>query len=150
MSEPASEFRVERDEASAPYFDAARDGTLVVRRCATCGRLFPPAQRECPDGDALSWDPVAGTATLVTWAVDDGTSTAPELANATGDGEVIGIVELTEGPWLNVALPGVDSAELREGLAMRVEFLRARRRRAGARVRAGVICPTAGAAARAV
>ena len=72
---------------------------------------------------ALTWAPVAGTATLVTWAVDDGTSTAPELANATGDGEVIGIVELDEGLWLNTALPGVDAAALRDGLPMRVEFL---------------------------
>jgi uncharacterized OB-fold protein len=116
-------FRVERDEASAPYFDAARDGRLVVRRCASCDRLFPPAQAGCPDGGELSWQEVAGTATLVTWAVDDGTSTAPELANAAGDGEVIGVVELAEGLWLNTALPGVDPAALREGLPMRVDFL---------------------------
>jgi uncharacterized protein len=115
-------FRVERDDASAPYFDAAREGRLVVRSCATCGRLFPPSLRECPDGHALTWEPVEGTATLVTWAVDDGTSTAPELANATGDGEVIGIVELTEGLWLNTALPGVDASALRDGLPMRVDF----------------------------
>jgi uncharacterized OB-fold protein len=117
------DFRIERDEASAPYFDAARVGRLVVRRCAVCGRLFPPNQVECPDGDALTWEPVAGTATLVTWAVDDGTSTAPELADAAGDGEVIGIVELDEGLWLNTALPGVDPADLRDGLPMRVDFL---------------------------
>ena len=40
-----------------------------------------------------------------------------------GDGEVIGIVELAEGPWLNTAVPGVDPAALREGMAMHVEFL---------------------------
>ena len=119
----SAEFRIERDEDSAPYFDAARHGTLVVRRCDTCAQLYVPTQRECPAGHALSWAPVEGTATLVTWAVDDGTSTAPELANAAGDGEVIGIVELTEGPWLNAALPGVDAAALHEGMAMRVEFL---------------------------
>ena len=116
-------FQVARDEASAPYFDAAASGQLVVRSCAACGRLFPPAQVECPSGHALTWAPVSGAATLVTWAVDDGTSTSPELANATGDGEVIGIVELQEGLWLNTALPGVDAAALRDGLPMRVEFL---------------------------
>jgi uncharacterized protein len=116
-------FRVQRDDASAPFFDAARGGRLMVRRCGGCGRLFPPSQGGCPDGGELEWHEVAGTATLVTWAVDDGTSTAPELANAAGDGEVIGIVELTEGLWLNVALPGVDPSALRDGMAMRVEFL---------------------------
>ena len=119
----STNFRVERDETSAEFFDAARDGRLLVRRCPVCGRLFPPSQRECPEGDALDWQPVAGTATLVTWAVDDGTSTAPELADAAADGEVIGIVELTEGPWLNTALPGVDPAALRAGMAMHVDFL---------------------------
>jgi len=116
-------FQVARDEASAPFFDAANDGRLLVRRCAGCGRLFPPAQAGCPDGSELEWHEVAGTATLVTWAVDDGTSTAPELADAAGDGEVIGVVELTEGLWLNAALPGVDPGALRDGMAMRVEFL---------------------------
>jgi uncharacterized OB-fold protein len=116
-------FQVARDEASAPYFDAAASGQLVVRRCEACRRLFPPSQVECPSGHALTWAPVAGTATLVTWAVDDGTSTAPELANATGDGEVIGIVELDEGLWVNTALPGVDALALRDGQAMRVSFV---------------------------
>jgi uncharacterized OB-fold protein len=116
-------FQVARDEASAPYFDAAAAGQLVVRRCAVCAQLFPPAQAECPNGHPLEWTGVSGRATLVTWAVDDGTATAPELANAAGDGEVIGIVELDEGLWLNTALPGVDAAALREGLAMEVAFL---------------------------
>jgi uncharacterized OB-fold protein len=116
-------FQLARDEASAPFFDAAASGQLVVRSCPVCSRLFPPAQVECPSGHALTWVPVSGAATLVTWAVDDGTSTAPELASAAGDGEVIGIVELEEGPWLNTALPGVDAATLRDGQPMRVEFV---------------------------
>ena len=85
--------------------------------------MFPPQQHECPDGSALEWVPAAGTATLVTWSVDHGTGISPELTSATGEGEVIAIVELAEGPWLNVALPGVDPAALREGPPMRVEFL---------------------------
>ena len=118
-----SDLQVARDEGSALFFDAARGGTLVVRHCPVCGRLFPPHQRECPDGDVLDWAPVSGAATLVTWAVDEGATTAPELADAAADGEVIGIVELAEGPWLNTAIPGVDPAALREGMAMHVEFL---------------------------
>ena len=47
-------FQVARDEASAPYFDAAADGQLVVRQCAVCAQLFPPAQVECPGGHALT------------------------------------------------------------------------------------------------
>ena len=100
-----------------------RDGRL--RRAAVRGvrAAVPAGAGRVPRRRRAEWVDVAGTATLVTWAVDDGTSTAPELANATGDGEVIGIVELDEGPWLNTALPGVDAAALRDGMPMRVEFV---------------------------
>jgi uncharacterized OB-fold protein len=117
-----SDFHIERDDASAPYFDAAREGRLLIRRCPACGRLFPPHQHECPDGSALEWLPVAGTATLVTWSVDHGAGISPQLTSATG-GEVIAIVELAEGPWLHTAVPGVDPAALTAGIPMRVEFL---------------------------
>jgi uncharacterized OB-fold protein len=77
----------------------------------------------CPGGHELSWSDVAGTGTLVTWAVDHGGPTSPELTSATGHGEVIGIVELDEGLWLNTALPGADPSMLRAGLPVKVEFL---------------------------
>jgi len=117
-----SDFRIERDEASAAFFDAARDGRLVIRRCPTCGHLYPPNQMSCPDGGALEWVDAAGAATLITWSVDHGARISPELTSATGDGEVIAIVELTEGPWLHTAVPGVDPAALVAGMPMRVEF----------------------------
>ena len=50
------DFRVERDDVSAPFFDAARDGRLVVRHCATCGRLFPPNYLHESWMDFLYWD----------------------------------------------------------------------------------------------
>ncbi|MET0460957.1 MAG: OB-fold domain-containing protein [Ilumatobacteraceae bacterium] len=117
------DFRIERDDASAPFFDAARDGRLLIKRCPACGRLHPPSQDRCGDSDELEWQDAAGTATLITWAVDDGASTSPALADAAGDGEVIGIVELTEGPWMNTAIPGVDPADLRDGMPMQVQFV---------------------------
>ena len=119
----SADFRIERDDASAPFFDAARDGRLLIRRCPACGRLFAPQQHECPDGSALEWAPAAGTATLVTWSVDHGAGISPQLTSAAGEGEVIAIVELTEGPWLHTAVPGVDPAALSAGMPMRVEFL---------------------------
>jgi uncharacterized OB-fold protein len=118
-----SEFHIERDDASAPFFDAAREGRLLIRRCPTCGELFVPHQERCPDGSDLEWVAADGSATLVTWSVDHGAGISPELTSATGDGEVIAIVELTEGPWLHTAVPGVDPAALSAGLPMRVEFV---------------------------
>ncbi len=49
------DFRIERDDASAPFFDAAREGRLLIRRCVSCGRLHPPSQQRCGDSDELEW-----------------------------------------------------------------------------------------------
>jgi uncharacterized OB-fold protein len=118
-----SELRVERDDASAPFFDAAKDGRLLIRRCLGCGRYLPPQQTSCVDGGELEWVTSSGSATLITWAVDHAPSPSPALLDAGGSATVIGVVELAEGPWMNCALPGVDPAVLVAGMAMRVEFL---------------------------
>jgi uncharacterized OB-fold protein len=116
-------LRIERDDASAPFFDAARTGRLLVRRCGECDELHPPAQASCQAGHELAWVDVVGTGTLVTWTVDHGGSLGPELTSASGEGEVIGIVQLDEGLWLNAALPGADPAALLAGQQVEVEFL---------------------------
>lgn len=116
-------LRIERNAASAPFFDAAQTGQLLIRRCPVCGRLYPPQQRRCADSDQLEWMPATGAATLITWAVDHAAAVSPELASAGGDASVIAVVELAEGPWMNVALPGIDPDVLAEGLPMHVQFV---------------------------
>jgi len=116
-------FSIERDDATAAFFDAAREGRLLIRRCVVCRRLHPPQQERCADSDELEWVDAAGTGTLVTWSVDHGAPPAPELLDAAGEGAVIGIVELAEGPWLNAALPGVDPSDLSVGMPVHVEFV---------------------------
>jgi uncharacterized OB-fold protein len=116
-------FSVERDEASAPFFDAAATGRLFIRRCATCGRHYPPHQSHCVDGDELGWVAAAGQATLVTWAVDHGSALDPVLAAPDGESSVFGTVELAEGPWLSVAIVDADPAALEAGMAMRLCFV---------------------------
>ena len=116
-------FRVERNEASAPFFDAARRGELLIRRCTACGRLYPPHHKRCGDSDAVEWQEASGRASLVTWAVDHGSAVSPELTGADGASSVIGIVELAEGPWMNTALPGIDPLQLSEGMPMQVHFV---------------------------
>ena len=112
---------VTRDEASAPFFDAAAEGRLLIRRCGACGHWIAPYLRmgatieRCPAcaSDAVEWTPAAGTATLVTWTVihertDDSTHT-------------VGVVELAEGPWFTARVDA-DPALLAAGAAMAVGF----------------------------
>jgi uncharacterized OB-fold protein len=117
-------FKVERDEVSAPFFDAAAAGVLMIRRCPVCGSAYPPYQRRCSDGSELEWEPASGRATLVSWAVDHAPALDPALAGPDDSSSLFGLVELEEGPWLQVPLVGVEGGLLREGIAMRLKFIR--------------------------
>ena len=117
-------FTIERDEASAPFFDAAAQGTLLIRRCPTCGTLHPPQQRRCADSEVLEWVPASGSALLVSWAVDHVPPLDPVLASSAGAVSVFGWVELDERPWMQVAIVDSDPAALHEGAGLHVRFVR--------------------------
>jgi hypothetical protein len=110
-----------RDDASAPFFDAAGREELYIQRCGDCGHFQSPDARICGrcEGMALGWVRASGNASLVAWAV---VHRPPHPAFADLVPYVVGIVELDEGPWLHARL--LDPAErLRPGVAMRVLFL---------------------------
>ena len=66
-SEPLGGPPVDRDDASAGFFDAAADGRLAVRGCVTGDGLFAPEVARCPDcGAATEWITVSGRGRLVT------------------------------------------------------------------------------------
>jgi len=57
-----------------PYWDAARDGKLLIRRCRACGEasFYPrPFCPECWSND-VDWETATGRATLYTWSVEIG------------------------------------------------------------------------------
>jgi uncharacterized OB-fold protein len=108
---------VERDPYSAPFFDAAAEGTLLLRYSPSSGEWSEPAAQVCSVTQAtdLEWRPAAGTGQLVTWTIKPGRLSTPDT--------VVGIVELAEGPWLTVPLD-IPPASLCEGLPIRVTFVR--------------------------
>jgi uncharacterized OB-fold protein len=58
------------DPLTAPYFDGAARGELVVTRCASCNAYVWYPQERCPHDDGnLAWVPVSGRGTLFSWAV---------------------------------------------------------------------------------
>ncbi len=108
---------VERDPHSAPFFDAAAEGALLLRYSPSSGEWSEPAARVCSVTQAtdLEWRESTGTGGLVTWTIKPGRGSTPDT--------VVGIVELAEGPWLTVPLD-IPPAELREGLPIRITFVR--------------------------
>ena len=104
-----------RDDESAPFFDGAARGELMVKRCDACGHHVRPVAIACTacHGTDLSWAASAGTGTLVSWTVVHGR----------GDDVVAGIVELDEGPWIHARLVDTDPTRLAVGASVAAEFV---------------------------
>ena len=111
-----------RDDATAPFFDAARREELVVQQCSRCASLSGLDARTCPqcESTALQWIPVSGRGSVVTWTV---VHRAPHPAFADLVPYTVGIIELAEGPWLETILVNVAPNSLHEGARLRVTFL---------------------------
>jgi uncharacterized protein len=112
-----------RDEHSAPFFDGAAEGRLMLRYSPGSGEWSEPAAMVCSVSQArdLEWRAAAGTGELVSWTIKPGRR--GEDGRRAPD-QVIGIVELAEGPWLTLRLVDATGPELRAGLPVRVDFAR--------------------------
>jgi uncharacterized OB-fold protein len=116
---------IERDETSAPFFEAAARQVLMLRYAAD-GKWFSPETEIDPvePGRALEWRPSAGRGILVSWTVMwgrvDNTGQLPPLIS------IGGLVELDEGPWILGRIVDVDPSILSAGAPLRVVFPPAR------------------------
>lgn len=111
--------QVERDDATAWFFDAAARGELQMRR-GPSGTVLPPEARVDTKSGSTELEPVAvsGAATLVSWTV---VHQAPHPALAESVPYISAVVELDEGPWLVVRLCG-DASRLHAGVRVRARF----------------------------
>ncbi len=110
------------EPASAPYFEGAARGELLVTRCAGCDRYVWFPQPACPScGGELEWAPVSGRGSLFSWAV----VRRPFLpAFADKVPFVAALVELEEDPAVRIVTNIVDAEPetLRAGAAVTVTF----------------------------
>jgi uncharacterized protein len=132
------------DELSAGFWEAAARGVLAMQRCSPCGTLAYPPGRVCSscvaDPPVFEWAQVSGDGRLATWTIVRD-AFLPAFAAETP--YVVGEVELAEQPGLRVVarVVGVDDADLRIGLPLRVEFAERGIDDAGAPVRVPVFVP---------
>lgn len=111
------------DPENRPFWDHAMEGRLALQGCKTCGHLqFPPGPvcAECL-GTELSWHPVSGEATLLSWA-EFHRAYWPGFADRLP--YTVCLVRLREGPLLvsNLAA-GTDGLALDMPLRVRFERL---------------------------
>jgi uncharacterized OB-fold protein len=59
------------DEDSAPFWEAALRGELVIQACSSCGALRHPPRPMCPRCRSLDsqWRPMSGNATVWSYVV---------------------------------------------------------------------------------
>lgn len=107
---------IDRDEYSAPFFDASGSGVLLIRSCRRCSALWAPDRRFCAvcQSDDLVWCPASGRGRLITWTID-------RQHGDTGSSIVAGLVELEEGPWLPARVKS-DPAQLHGGMPVLATF----------------------------
>ncbi|GGR24132.1 OB-fold domain-containing protein [Streptomyces netropsis] len=113
----------EIDDFTRPYWEAAAEGRLLIRRCRTvgCARPHHYPREFCPYcwGEDVEWEEASGRATLYTWSVVHRNDLPPF-------GErlpyVAAVVDLAEGPRMMTEVVDCPEAGLGIGMRLRVRF----------------------------
>lgn len=115
---------IARDQRSAPFFDAAARGQLLVQRCRDCQTGCEPAVTACfrCHGTRLDWQPASGRGAVASWVVQPGRRHG--AGHAPPPDTVVALVELAEGPWLTLQVQQVTPDQLHAGMAVTVHFSR--------------------------
>ena len=107
---------------SQPFWQAARQGHLVLPRCNACdqGYFYYP-RATCPNclSPDLSWEELSGRAALFTYTVAQ-TPTHPGFAQK--EPLIIAIVELEEGPRMSTNILACPPEKLTIGMPLVAVF----------------------------
>jgi uncharacterized OB-fold protein len=106
---------------SQPFWDAARDGRLLIHRCQACGLAHHYPRPFCPScwSEDVVWEEASGRATLYTHSTVHMNDLPPFGARVP---YVVAAVDLEEGPRVMTNIVDCDPADLRIGMAVEVAF----------------------------
>jgi uncharacterized OB-fold protein len=109
------------DGSTQPFWDAARVGRLLIRRCGECGAAHFYPRPFCPAcwSSQVTWEEASGRAVLYTYSIVYQNDLPPF-------GEklpyIAAIVDLEEGPRMMTRVVDCEHAELHVGMAVEVTF----------------------------
>ena len=109
------------DEHTQVFWDAARDGRLLIKRCAACGRAHYYPRPFCPycwSGD-VAWEDASGRGTLYTYSVVYQNDLPPFNERVPYVGA---IVDLAEGPRAMTNVVECEFDALRVEMPVEVAF----------------------------
>jgi uncharacterized protein len=109
------------DLETQPYWDAARDSKLLIKRCNACGRHHFYPRPFCPTcwSDDVEWVEASGDATLYTWSIVHRNDLPPFHEWVP---YVTAVVDLVEGPRMMTTVINCDHEALEIGMALSVEY----------------------------
>ncbi|MFB8125223.1 Zn-ribbon domain-containing OB-fold protein [Streptomyces bacillaris] len=111
----------EPDDFTRPYWDAAAEGRLLIRRCGGCGRAHHYPREFCPYcwSEDVAWEPASGRATLYTWSVVHRNDLPPFGERVP---YVAAVVDLAEGPRMMTEIVECAHTGLRVGMVLTAVF----------------------------
>lgn len=109
------------DEISAPFFDGAREGRLMLQHCTSCGGWSFPVRERCPHcfAGTLEWKAASGRGMLYTFAI---MHQVMHPGFATSVPYNVSQVDLAEGVRMITNVVGIGNDALRPGMALEVVF----------------------------
>lgn len=110
------------DPSTAPYWQGARAGRLLLPRCLDCGQAHFYPKSICPfcRSARLDWLEAAGTGTVYSFTL---VNRAPSPAFAGAVPYAVALVALDEGPHLMSNIVDCASDAVRIGMKVRARFL---------------------------
>jgi uncharacterized OB-fold protein len=108
---PASPVRSVENER---FFDAAREGKLMLKQCNSCKEVFHYPRALCPFClSESSWIESSGSGVIYSYTE----------VHMRGGGYVLGMVTLAEGPTMMTNILTPDPSKLAIGQKVRVQFI---------------------------
>ena len=109
------------DADTQPWWDAACEHRLLIKRCAACGKAHFYPRPFCPHcwSERVAWEDASGRATLYTWSVVHRNDLPPFASRVP---YVAAIVELDEGPRMMTNVVDCDPTDLRIGMELTAVF----------------------------
>ena len=106
---------------SLPYWNAAREQRLVIRRCNDCSQLHFMPRHLCPHcwSDQLEWVDAKGTGSIHSFSI---VRRASDPAFASLVPYVLALIDLDEGPRMMANILGSDALQSAIGDRVQVAF----------------------------
>ena len=119
LEAPTAEYEVKPSELTRPFWDAVRDGRLIVQRCSACEKTFFRPEVACPHCFSTEWRWVesSGRGTLYSFSI---VQRAPSPAFKAPF--IFAAIDMEEGWTMFSNVIGLEPGEAKIGMKLQVSF----------------------------